>query len=61
MDIYKFSITLKQEDYEAMVIVDSINNKRKKNIQVKGYDKVRNSRIGRLSGYGRLTTQLYLQ
>jgi len=42
MDIYKISLTLKQEDYEAMVIVDSINRKRKKNIQVKGYDKVRN-------------------
>ena len=38
MDIYKFSLTLKQEDYEAMVIVDSTNSKRKKNIQVKGYD-----------------------
>ena len=38
MDIYKFSLTLKQEDYEAMVIVDSINSKRKKNIQEKdGY------------------------
>ena len=42
MDIYKFSLTLKQEDYEAMVIVDSINSKRKKNIQSKEYDKVRN-------------------
>lgn len=42
MDIYKFSLTLKQEDYEAMVIVDSINSKRKKNIQLKDYDKVRN-------------------
>ena len=52
MDIYKFSLTQKQEDYEAMVIVDSINNKRKKNIQVKGYDKVRNSRKGWLSCYG---------
>ena len=52
MDIYKFSLTQKQEDYEAMVIVDSINNKRKKNIQVKGHAKVRNSRKGRLSGYG---------
>ena len=52
MDIYKFSLTLKQEDYEAMVSVDSTNSKRKKNIQVKGYDTVRNSRKGRLSGYG---------
>lgn len=42
MDIYKFSLTLKQEDYEAMVIVDSINSKRKKKIQLKDYDKVRN-------------------
>lgn len=38
MDIYKFSLTLKQVDYEAMVIVDSIYSKRKKNIQTKGYD-----------------------
>ena len=38
MDIYKFSFTQKQEDYEAMVIVDSINSKRKKNIQLKDYD-----------------------
>ena len=52
MNLYKFSLTQKQEDYEAMVIVDSTNSKRKKNIQVKGYDKVRNSRKGRLSGYG---------
>ena len=52
MDIYKFSLTLKEEDYEAMVIVDSINSKRKKNIQAKGYDKVRDSRKGWLSGYG---------
>ena len=51
MDIYKFSLTLKQEDYEAMVIVDSINSKRKKNIQAKGYDKVRDSRKRRLSSY----------
>ena len=61
MDIYKFSLTQKQEDYEAMVTVDSINNTRKKNIQAKGSDKVRNSRKGRLSGYGRLTTRLHLQ
>lgn len=61
MDIYKFSLTQKQEDYEAMVIVDSTNSKRKKNIQAKGYDKVRDSRKGRLSGYGRLTTRLHLQ
>ena len=52
MDIHKFSLTQKQEDCEAMVTVDSLNNKRKKNIQAKGYDKVRNSRKGRLSGYG---------
>ena len=52
MDIYNFNLTLKEEDYEAMVIVDSTNSKRKKNIQVKGYDKVQNSRKGRLSGYG---------
>ena len=51
MDIYKFSLTLKQEDYEAMVIVDSTNSKRKKNIQAKGYDKVLNPRKGRLSSY----------
>lgn len=51
MDIYKFSLTQKQEDYEAMVIVDSTNSKRKKNIQAKGYDKVRNPRKGRLSSY----------
>ena len=38
MDIYKISLTLIQEDYEAMVIVDFTNSKRKKNIQVKGYD-----------------------
>ena len=56
MDIYKFSLTQKQEDYEVIVIVDSINRKRKKNIQVKGYDKVRDSRKGRLSGYGRFTS-----
>ena len=42
MDIYKFSLTLKEEDYEALICVDSINSKRKKNIQLKGYDKVRN-------------------
>ena len=51
MDIYKFNLTQKQEDYEAMVIVDSTNSKRKKNIQAKGYDKVRNSRKRRLSSY----------
>ena len=61
MDIYKFNLTQKQEDYEAMVIVDSTNSKRKKNIQAKGYDKVRNPRKGRLSSYGRFTTQLHLQ
>ena len=61
MDIYKFSLTQKQEDYEAMVIVDSTNSKRKKNIQAKGYDKVRDSRKGRLSGYERFTTRLHLQ
>ena len=55
MDIYKFSLTLKQEDYEAMVIVDSINNKRKKNIQEIRHDKVRNQRKGWLSGYDRPT------
>ena len=38
MDIYKLNLTLKEEDYEAMVIVDFTNSKRKKNIQVKGYD-----------------------
>ena len=52
MDIYKINLTLKQENYEAMVIVDSTNSKRKKNIQVKGYDKVRNSRKGWLSDHG---------
>ena len=51
MDIYKFSLTLKKEDYEALINVDSINSKRKKNIQLKGYDKVRNPRKGRLSSY----------
>ena len=38
MDIYKFSLTLNQEDYAAMINVDSINSKRKKNIQTKEYD-----------------------
>ena len=61
MDIYKFSLTLKEEDYEALISVDSINSKRKKNIQLKGYDKVRNQRKGWLSGYGRFTTRLHLQ
>ena len=61
MDIYKFSLTLKEEDYEAMICVDSINSKRKKNIQLKDYDKVRNSRKGWLSRYDRFTTRLHLQ
>ena len=55
MDIYKFSLTLKQEDYEAMVIVDFTNSKRKKNIQEIRHDKVRNQRKGWLSGYDRPT------
>ena len=38
MDIYKFNLTLKEEDYEALINVDSIYSKRKKNIQTKGYD-----------------------
>lgn len=38
MDIYKFNLTLKEEDYEVLINVDSTNSKRKKNIQVKGYD-----------------------
>ena len=38
MDIYKFNLTLKEEDYEALINVDSINSKRKRNIQTKGYD-----------------------
>ena len=42
MDIYKFILTLKEEDYETLISVDFINSKRKKNIQSKGYDKVRN-------------------
>ena len=52
MDIYKINLTLKQENYEAMVIVDFTNSKRKKSIQAKGYDKVRNSRKGWLSDHG---------
>ena len=42
MDIYKFSLKLKEEDYKALINEDSINSKRKKNIQSKEYDKVRN-------------------
>ena len=38
MDIYKFNLTLKEEDYEVLINVDSIYSKRKKNIQTKGYD-----------------------
>ena len=38
MDIYKFNLTLKEEDYEVLINVDSINSKRKKNTQTKGYD-----------------------
>lgn len=52
MDIYKLNLTLKEEDYEAQINVDSIYSKRKKNIQAKGYDKVRNQRKRRLSCYG---------
>jgi hypothetical protein len=42
MDIHKFSLILKEGDYEALTNVVSINSKRKKNIQLKDYDKVRN-------------------
>lgn len=38
MDIYKFNLTLKEEDYEVLINVDSIYSKRNKNIQTKGYD-----------------------
>lgn len=42
MDIYKFTLTYKHEDYEAIIGLDYSNDKRKKNIQRKRYDKVRN-------------------
>lgn len=42
MDIYKFSLILKGEDLEVLILVDYMHSKRKKNIQSKGYEKVRN-------------------
>ena len=55
MDIYKSILTYKHEDYEAIINVESIYNKRKKNIQEIRHDKVRNQRKGWLSEYDRPT------
>ena len=55
MDIYKYNLTYNYEDYEAIIGLDYNYSKRKKNIQRKRYDKVRNQGKRWLSGYDRPT------
>ena len=56
MDIYKYNLTYNYEDYEAIINVEYIYNKRKKNIQEIRHDKVRNQGKRWLSRHDRPTS-----